>query len=107
MTASGIENEGVMAEPSPGLTTDGPARRVADELDRRGLTVPGRLFVDAHRLLAPFLADVGAAVGPLIGTAFGRAADDPRALLEDPRGLDRLVEQLDRRAQGDPHADPS
>lgn len=106
MTASGIENEGVMAEPSPGLTTDGPARRVADELERRGLAAPGRLLVDAHRLLAPLLSDVGAAVGPLIGSAFGPAADDPRALLDDPRGLDRLVEQLDRCAQGEPRADP-
>jgi len=86
--------------------TDGPARRLAEELDRRGLAVLGRLLADAHRPLAPFLTDLGAAFGPIIGAALGRIADDPRALLDDPTGLDRLVEQLDRRAHGGTRAKP-
>ncbi len=86
--------------------TDGPARRLAEELDRRGLAVPGRLLADAHRPLAPLLTDLGAALGPIIGSALGRLADDPRALLDDPLGLDRLVEQLDRRANGGTGAKP-
>lgn len=86
--------------------TDGPARRLAEELDRRGLAVPGRLLVDAHRPLAPLLSDLGAAFGPIIGAALGRIADDPRALLDDPHGLDVLVEQLDRRAHGGTRAEP-
>ncbi|MBA2264487.1 MAG: hypothetical protein H0W10_07490 [Chloroflexi bacterium] len=86
--------------------TDGPARRLAEELDRRGLAVPGRLLADAHRPLAPLLTDLGAAFGPIIGAALGRLADDPRALLDDPLGLDRLVEQLDRRANGGTRAKP-
>jgi len=86
--------------------TDGPARRLAEELDRRGLAVPGRLLADAHRPLAPLLTDLGAAFGPIIGVALGRLADDPRALLDDPLGLDRLVEQLDRRANGGTRAKP-
>lgn len=85
--------------------TDGPARRVADELDRRGLAVPGRLLADAHRPLAPLLSDLGAAFGPIIGAALGRLADDPRALLDDPQGLERLIEQLER-AHGGTRAEP-
>jgi hypothetical protein len=86
--------------------TDGPARRVAAQLDRRGLAAPGRLLADAHRPLAPLLTDLGAAFGPIIGAALGRHADDPRALLDDPHGLDRLIEQLDRRAHGGTRAEP-
>ena len=86
--------------------TDGAARRLADQLQRRGLAVPARLLVDAHRPLAPFLSDLGAAFGPLIGAAIGPLADDPRALLEDPNGLDGLVTELDRReALGGTRAD--
>jgi hypothetical protein len=86
--------------------SDGPARRVAETLDRRGLAVPARLFADAHRPLAPLLSDLGAAVGPLIGAAFGRRANDAGALLTDELGLDRLIDQLDRRIQGGGGAEP-
>jgi len=86
--------------------TDGAARRLADQIERRGLAVPARLLADAHRPLAPLLGDLGAAFGPLIGAALGRLADDPRALLDDPHGLDGLVSELDRRkSQGGPRAD--
>lgn len=85
--------------------SDGAARRLADQLERRGLAAPARLLADAHRPLAPLLGDLGAAFGPLIGTALGRLADDPRALLDDPRGLDGLVSELDRRDQGRARAD--
>jgi len=77
--------------------TDGSARRVADQLERRGLAAPARLLLDAHRPLAPLLADLGAAFGPLIGTALGPLADDPRTLLDDPNGLDGLVSELGHR----------
>jgi hypothetical protein len=86
--------------------SDGPARRVAETLDRRGLAVPARLFADAHRPLAPLLSDLGAAVGPLIGAAFGRRGTDAGALLADERGIDRLIDQLDRRMHGGGGAEP-
>jgi hypothetical protein len=76
--------------------TDDPARRVAGELDRRGLATPARLLVDAHRPLAPLLADLGAALGPLLGAAVGERADDVRSIVDDPGGLDQLIEELDR-----------
>ena len=77
--------------------TDDATRRVADKLERRGLRAPARLLADAHRPLAPLLGDLGAAFGPMIGAALGRLADDPRAVLDDPHGLDGLVSELDRR----------
>ena len=86
--------------------TDGAARRVADQLEARGLAVPARLLADAHRPLAPLLGDLGAAFGPMIGAALGRVADDPRELLDDPGGLDGLVSELDRRqSRGGTRAD--
>ena len=85
--------------------THGAARRLADELDRRGLAVPGRLLADAHRPLAPLLSDVGAALGPLLRAAFGRRADDLRSTLDDPAGLDHLIEELDH-LPGERRAEP-
>jgi hypothetical protein len=73
---------------------------VAGELQRRGLATPACLLVDAHRPLAPLLADLGAAVGPLLGAAVGEGADDVRAIVDDPGGLDQLIEELDRGMTG-------
>ncbi|MGH2446959.1 MAG: hypothetical protein ACRDGD_13110 [Candidatus Limnocylindria bacterium] len=75
--------------------TDDPARRVASELERRGLAAPARLLADAHRPIGPLLTDLGAAVGPLLGAFGGRRLGDVRDLLDDERGLDRLVARLD------------
>lgn len=81
-----------------------PARRAADELDRRGLAAPARLLADAHRPLAPLLADLGVALGPLMrAVAGGRAASAVR-WLEEPGALDRLVDALD--ASGERRAGP-
>lgn len=78
------------------MTARLPARRVAGEIGRHGLTAPARLLIDAHRPLAPLLGDLGAAIGPLVGVVFGRSSDDLRAIVEDPGGLDGLVDELDR-----------
>jgi hypothetical protein len=51
------------------------------------------------------LADLGAALGPLLGTAFGARASDVRAILDDPRGLDRVIEELDHRPSQGSRAD--
>ena len=82
------------------MRTD-PARRIAIALAGRGLGVPARLLADAHRPLAPLLSDVGAALGPLLAAAIGPAADDARQLVDDPEGLDRLVERLDEAMRTD------
>lgn len=71
--------------------TDAPANRAAVELRRRGLSVPARLLADAHRPMAPLLADLGAAVGPLVGALVGGR---PERTLDDESLLDTLVEEL-------------
>ena len=75
----------------------GSARRIADELERRGLATPARLLVDAHRPLAPLIADLGAALGPVLGAALGSRSDDLRAVADDPDGLGHLLDELDNR----------
>lgn len=84
--------------------TDGPARRLADAVGRHGLATPARVLVDAHRPLEPLLADLGAAIGPLLSSVIGRDAD-LRAVVDRPGGLDRLIEELDRRPPEAPHAE--
>lgn len=85
--------------------TDGPARRLAETFGRHGLAAPARLLVDAHRPLAPLLSDLGAAVGPLLTAVVGRRAADVHELVDSPGGLDRLIEELDRRPLEGPHAE--
>jgi hypothetical protein len=85
--------------------TDGPARRLAEAFGRRGLAAPARLLADAHRPLDPLITDLGAALGPLLNVVGGRPADDVRDLVDRPGGLDRLIEELDRRAAGGSRAD--
>jgi hypothetical protein len=77
---------------------DRPERRIANALRRRGLDLPARVLLDAHRPLAPLLADACAALGPVLGAALPpRAADAASRLLddadEDP--LNRLLTALD------------
>lgn len=84
---------------------EGAARRLAEVIDRRGLAAPGRLLADAHRPLSPLLNDLGAALGPLLSAAVGTRADDVRTILDDPRGLDRVIEELDHRPSQGPRAD--
>lgn len=75
--------------------TDDAARRIAAELDRRGLGAPARLLADAHRPLSPLLADLGVALGGLLGAVGGRSTRPFRELIEDEAALDRLVDGLD------------
>jgi hypothetical protein len=79
------------------------ARRLALALERRGLAVPGRLLADAHRPLAPLLSDLSAAFGPLLSRV-GRPGPDIADLLDDPAGLDGLVEELEPPSRRGPRA---
>lgn len=81
-----------------------PARRVASELERRGLAAPARLLADAHRPLAPLIEDLGAAIGPLARSLGGVGIASLSRWLEEPDALDRLVRELD--AGGEPRAEP-
>ena len=81
-----------------------PARRVAEELERRGLGAPARLLIEAHLPLAPLLSDAGAALGPRLGAVGGRRAGLLRELLDDATAMERLVAELDDLETR--HADP-
>lgn len=85
------------------MTAD-PARRIAGQLERRGLAAPVRLLLDAHRPLAPLLADAAAALGPLLRTVGARPVEDVRRLIEDEVGMDRLIAEID--GVGERHAEP-
>ncbi len=74
---------------------DDPARRVAEELWRRGLGAPARLLLDAHRPLGPLLSDAGAALTPILGAVGGRPAAFVSQLLNGGDAMDRIVAELD------------
>jgi hypothetical protein len=86
------------------------ARDLASVLHERGLGDGAALLVDAHRPLAPLIADLGAALGPLARLVGSRRVTDAIRLAEDPDGLERLRDELDRTgddgAQGPRHAEP-
>jgi hypothetical protein len=85
--------------------TDDAARRLSAALERRGLAEPGRLLADAHRPLGPLLSDLSAAFGPLLARVAGRPGADLAVVLDDPRGLDRVVDELEPRPRREPRAD--
>ena len=80
--------------------SDEVAARLAADLERRGLAEPARLFIDAHRPLAPLLSDLGAALAPLVRLG-GPASGEIAELVGDERALDRMIDALD--ATGDRH----
>jgi hypothetical protein len=78
--------------------SDEVAARLAADLERRGLAEPARLLIEAHRPLAPLLSDLGAALAAFARLG-GRTAGATADLLEDERGMDRMIDALD--ATGD------
>ncbi|MEO6578033.1 MAG: hypothetical protein ABIO99_03955 [Candidatus Limnocylindria bacterium] len=80
------------------------ARRIATHLGRRGLAAPARLILDAHRPLAPMLADIGAALAPMMGWRDAAASGSLRQLMGDESAVDRVLHELD--ALGERDAEP-
>lgn len=80
----------------PGAARDerhSAARRVAAELERRGLTTPALLLLEAHRPVAPLIGAAATFLAPLIGRV-APGASELVALTEDEHGIDRLLEEL-------------
>ena len=83
---------------------DEVAARLAAELDRRGLSEPARLLIEAHRPIAPLLSDLGAALAPFVRLGMGRSAPGAASLMADEAALDRVLAALE--ATGGPDAQP-
>lgn len=77
---------------APGPST--AARRLAAEIERRGLTAPAALLVEAHRPIAPLIAAGSALLAPLVAAIAPAGARDAMAVLEDDEGLDDLIAAL-------------
>jgi hypothetical protein len=78
-----------------------PTDHLAAELQRRGLSAPARLLLDAHRPLRPLLAQAGIFLSPLGLPLLGRTFSHLRALLDDGPAYDALVDRLGVRAADD------
>lgn len=78
--------------------TEEAARAIGDELERRGLSAPARLLLDAHRPLAPLIGSAATFLAPLVGAVGGRRGSELLRLFETPDGIDALIARLDREA---------
>lgn len=67
---------------------------MAEELRRRGLSLPARLLLDAHRPIAPLASDVGVAVGPILGR-FGGLGRVLEPIVGRPDGIERVIDAMD------------
>jgi len=76
------------------MTVDGGAD-LASEIRRRGLAVPARLLIEAHRPLRPLLGDLTTFLSPMLGPLLGgRSARQLGAALQDDDAIDRLLDEL-------------
>ena len=69
---------------------------IARGLDRRGLSAPARLLLEAHRPLRPLLAETLAFLSPLARPLFGRRFTSIADILDHDAGYDDLIDALDR-----------
>ena len=73
---------------------------IARELERRGLTVPAMLLLQAHRPLRPLLSIGATFLLPIARPLLGPAATSTARTLDDERAFDRLLLRLRRGARG-------
>ena len=69
------------------------ARRLATEIERRGLTTPAVLLLEAHRPVAPLMGAAATFLAPLLRRIAPGAAAIV-AVAEDDDAMDLLLEQL-------------
>jgi hypothetical protein len=84
---------------------DAGVDRLAAAVRRRGLSAPAAILLEAHRPIAPLLADAAAFAAPFLSAIGGGILARAIGELEEPGGIDRLARQLarpDERPPGDP-----
>ena len=74
-----------------------PGEELLVAIDERGLSLPLRVLVDAHRPIAPLLSDAAAALAPMLTTLGMR---DLARLLADPTRTLEQIDALNRRSPG-------
>lgn len=72
------------------------AGEIARGLDRRGLSAPARLLLEAHRPLRPLLAETAAFLSPLARPLLGRRFTAIADVLDQDARYDELIDALDR-----------
>lgn len=70
-------------------------RRLATELDRRGLGAPAGLLLDAHRPLRPLLSDVALFLDPVLGPLLGDRLRGIRAVLDDDAACGGILDPIE------------
>ncbi len=73
---------------------------IARELERRGLSAPALLMLEAHRPLRPLLSMGATFLLPIARPLLGPAATATARTLDDERAYDRLLRRLRRGARG-------
>jgi hypothetical protein len=71
---------------------------MAEALRRRGLDLPARLLLDAHRPLRPLLSQVATFLSPGLRPLAGSRLDAVEQALTDDAAYDRLLSALDEPA---------
>jgi hypothetical protein len=80
------------------VTADGP-QQIADALHRRGLDLPARVLLDAHRPLRPLLSQLATFLSPGLRPLAGTRLDAVEAALRDEESYDDLLAALDETAR--------
>jgi len=85
------------------LPTKTDADLLADELQRRGLSAPAALLIEAHRPLLPLVRQGAIFAAPLLGPLLGSGRLASLMWhLDRPEVLDRLLDRLRGDADGSP-----
>jgi hypothetical protein len=79
--------------PAPAEGRSAAARHLATEIERRGLTAPAVLLLEAHRPVAPLIGAAATFLAPLIGRISPRTAAAV-AVAEDECMFDLLRDEL-------------
>jgi len=92
--------------PVPDDERDRLLGKMADQLVRRGLTMPAIWMLEVHRPIMPLAGQAGIVFSPFLGTLFAGGAFDLQKyikIMQRRENVDRLIALIDR-AEEDAHS---